>query len=522
MNRTIVSRRTFLLGAAGAAGLGVLAACGGSPSGAGAPEAGPPQPGGRLRVALAGQSPSADTLDPHVAGSAAAGALGKNVWDRLVSYNNDLTLRYRLAEALEPNADGTEWRVRLRAGVLFSDGTPLTSRDVLYSVRRMLDPAKPSSADLSMVDLARTRVEDDRTVVVGLKQPLADLGSVLAGWYVYVVKDGSDVFDATTLPVGTGPYVLKSWSPGDRSLLVRNPRYWESGLPYFDEVEIVQIAEPEARVNAFLSGEVDMIDQVPAVRASTLRTEPGVSLVDAEFGTMAALQMRADVAPFDDVRVRQAMRLAVDRQAMADTVYLGFAELGNDLYGRGAPFYAADLPQRTYDPQRARDLLREAGHENLTVTLTTADSSPGQLDSATLFAQQAKAAGITVNLETVPAANYAAQVSGQKPLTHNNWWNYSLDYYYGQTMTSDAPGNSGWRRPAWDARFYQARGTLDLQTRAELYADLQKELYDEGGLIVHNFVKQPAAVRSTVQGVPRFTLGSDDWANYRSAWLSPS
>jgi peptide/nickel transport system substrate-binding protein len=214
------------------------------------------------------------------------------------------------------------------------------------------------------------------------------------------------------------------------------------------------------------------------------------------------------------------MRLAVDRKAMNDTVYLGFAEVGNDLYGLGAPYYAGDLPQRTYDPERARALLREAGKENLTVTLTTADSSPGQLDSATLFAQQAKAAGITVNLETVPAANYASQVSGKRALTHNGWWNYSLDYFYGQTTTSTAPGNTGFRSASWDAKFGQARAALDRDTRTRLWHELQQELYDEGGLILHNFVKQPAAVKAAVQGVPQFTLGTDDWANYRGVWLA--
>ncbi|WP_222131460.1 ABC transporter substrate-binding protein [Pseudonocardia sp. C8] len=459
-------------------------------------------------------------LDPHVAGSAAAGAIGKNVWDRLVAYDNDLRLRYRLAESLQPNGDGTEWRITLRPGVRFSDGSPLSSRDVLWSLRRMLEPAKPSSADLSMVDMSRTRAEGDGTVVVALSEPLADLGSVLAGWYVYVVKDGSDVFDATSLPVGTGPFVLKEWSPGDRALLRRNPLYWESGLPRVDEVEILQIAEPEARVNALRSGVVDMMDQMPVVHARTLAQDGGFRLVEPRHGTMAALQMRADTPPFDDVRVRQAMRLVVDRQAMADTVYLGFAELGNDLYGRGAPFYADQIPQRRHDPAAARELLRQAGKENLSVTLTTADASPGQLDSATQFAEQARQAGIVVNLETVPADNYAAQVSGQRALTHNNWWNYSLDYFYGQTTTSDAPGNTGWRDPEWDAKFARARGTLDTTTRAVLYAELQQQLWEEGGLIVHNFVKQPAGVAARVQGVPEFVLGNDDWANYRGVWLS--
>ncbi|WP_306356079.1 MULTISPECIES: ABC transporter substrate-binding protein [unclassified Nocardia] len=518
-------RRRFLLGGMGAlgavalGGTGMLTGCGTESGPAGAPD-GPPRPGGRLRSVIAGRSATSDVLDPHQAGSSAGGAVSKNVWDKLVAYNNDLTLRYRLAESLEPNADGSQWRIRLRPGVVFSDGTPLTSRDVLWSFERMLDPAKKSSGDLSVVDMSRSRAAGDLEVLVAMKTPLADFGSVLAGWYCYIVKDGTGVIDGSVLPVGTGPFALERWSPGDRTLLRRNERYWD-GRPLLDEVEIIQIAETEARVNAFLSGEADVVHEISYLQARTLSSDPDTTVVVPPAGLMGAFQMRVDTPPFDDVRVRQAMRLAVDRQAMVDAVYYGYAEVGNDIYGKGAPFYHDGLPQRSYDPDRARELLRAAGKENLTVTLPTADGTPGMLESATLFAEQAKAAGITINLESVPADTYFSQVSGKAPLSHIGWWNYSLDYFYGQTMTSGSPSNgTGWRRPEWDATFAQARAAMDPQRRAALYRELQEELWNEGGYILHSFAKRPDAAKNYVGGVRDGVPGTDDWANYATTWLA--
>lgn len=524
-HRRALGRREMLLRSAGAlgllatGGLGALTLTGCGDGGAG-PQGGPPRAGGRLRAAIAGRAASVDVLDPHLAGSSAGGAVSKNVWDKLVAYNNDLTLRYRLASALEPNADGSEWRITLRPGVVFSDGSPLTARDVLWSFERMLDPARPSSGDLAVVDMSRTRADGDHGVVVAMKTPIADFGSVLAGWYCYVIKDGTTVFDRNTLPVGTGPFALANWSPGDRTLLRRNEKYWD-GPVHLDEVEIIQIAETEARMNAFLSGEADTAHEMSYLQAHTLANDPNAQVVTPPAGLMGAFQMRVDVAPFDDVRVRQAMRLAVDREAMVEAVYYGFGEVGNDIYGKGAPFYNDQLPQRTYDPERARQLLREAGRENLTVTLPTADAIPGMVESATLFAEHAKAAGITIRLETVPADTYFTEVVGKAPLSHIGWWNYSLDYFYGQTMTSDSPSNdSGWRRPAWDAKFAAARAEMNRERREQLYFELQEELWNEGGYILHSFAKRPDVAHVRVHGVRDGVPGTDDWANFTTTWLA--
>ncbi|PKZ65432.1 ABC transporter substrate-binding protein [Gordonia terrae] len=518
------TRRRLLRGAGGIAGLaglgavGLLSGCADRPSPAGAPSGGTPVPGGTLRVVFAGTSATADVLDPHVVGHSAGGALSKAVWDHLVDYNNDLTLDYRLAESLEPNADGSQWRMALRRGVAFSDGSPFTSRDVMWSLERMLDEVKPSAGDLDIIDLSRTRPDGDHAVVVSMREPVADFGSVLAGWYVYVIKDGTSEFTPSSLPVGTGPFVLESWSPGDRSVLTRNENHWDQ-RPHLDGLEILQVAEADARFNAFGSQEADVVYELSPAQGNILRSQSDVYLVTPPVGTMSSFTMRTDLAPFDDPRVREALKLSVDRQAMVDKVYYGFAEVGNDLYGKGAPFYA-DMPQRAYDPERARRLLREAGKENLVVTLHTADVSPGQLASATLFAEQAKAAGITVNLAVEPGDTYFSQVVGSKPFTQSGWWNYSLDYFYGQTLTSDAPANAtAWRRPAWDATFAQARAEMDPDRRGELYREMQDELWNDSGYLIHSFALQPTGVRNTVQGITDGVPGTGQWASFTGTWL---
>ena len=162
------------------------------------------------------------------------------------------------------------------------------------------------------------------------------------------------------------------------------------------------------------------------------------------------------------------------------------------------------------------------GHENLTVTLHTADVRPGQLESATLFAEQAKEAGITINLQTEPGDIYFSQIAGKRPFTQCGWWNFSLDYFYGQALTSDAPDNStAWKNPEWDRKFYEARAAMDVRRRTQLYDELQEQLWNEGGYISHSFALQPTAARSRVHGILAGVPGTGDWAKFSTSWVTP-
>ncbi|MDQ7905281.1 ABC transporter substrate-binding protein [Phytohabitans sp. ZYX-F-186] len=459
-----VARRSLLRGAfAGAVLLGAPALVGcrsDAPAGAGSLS---PRRGGNLRVVVSGASTTDDVLDPHLAGSWGGGAVAKNIFDKLVAHDNDLVPRPRLAEKLEPNADGTVWTVRLRRGVTWHDGKPLTAADVLWSVRRILDPANklPAAADLAMVDAAASRVVDDHTVELRTTQPMADLGGLLAGWYVYVVQDGTNRFDREHPPVGTGPFRFDGWAPGERTKLVRNDRYWEAGKPYVDSVEIILAAEADARLNVLLSGQADIVHEMSYVQAKAEQGNRSLTIHASAVGTFHSFNMFVDREPFTDPRVREALKLAVDREAIVESVFFGYGEVGNDLYGKGAPNYADAIPQRVYDPDRARALLREAGKENLRLTLHTADVTPGYVQAALLFAEHAKRAGITIEVSKSAADSYWTDVYLKRPFTQTSWGSYALEWFYGQALVSGAASNeTGWRRPAWDQRFALAMRVL--------------------------------------------------------------
>lgn len=520
-----VSRRTVLKGALAAAALAATpAALGGCRSGAGEErQAGGattgPVRGGRLRAAISGASTTDETLDPHLGASWADGARAKNVFDKLAAYNADLTVTNRLAETIEPNRDGTTWQIRLRAGVSWHDGKPLTADDVLYSVARILDPKNslPGAIDLAAVDLGSSKRIDDLTVQLAMRQPIADLPSLLAGWYVYVVPDGTKDFSR---PVGTGPFKLQSFSPGDRAVLVRNENYWEDGKPYLDELELITINDDEARLNALLGGDLDICHELAPSQGRAQAGNALLRVVASPIGMFQAFIVMTDQAPFDDNDVRLALKYGVDRQALVDTVFFGYGEVGNDLYGKGAPFYHDQLPQRTYDPERARSLLRKAGREGLELTLFTSDPTPGMLEAATLFAEQAKESGLRIKLHKSPRDSYWSTVYLKVPFAQTNWGSYSLDWFYAQTVLSTSPSNeTGWRRPDFDRRFAEVRATMDPALKRERYFALQEALHHEGGYVIHSFAKWLDGLGPTVRGVEGTTVASNDWCSYRNAWV---
>ena len=520
-----VDRRAFLRGVALASSglaLGGLAACSDADAGAGP---GSPRRGGRLRAVVSGASSSEDTLHPFIAGSWGAGMVMKNLYDKLCAYNDDLTVRLRLAESIEPNSDGSVWTIRLRDGVEWHDGKGLTADDLLYSIRYLLDPGNTFAGahDLAMVDVQGLRKVDRRTVRVPMRTPIADLPSLLAGWYNYVLPEGATAFDNEHPPIGTGPFRFVNWTPGERVLLERNDAYWDDGRPYLDELELIFVTEPDTRLNALLGGQADVAHELSWAQAKAQERAGQIRVLESPVGQMECFTMRIDKAPFTDPAVREAMKMAVDRREIVDTVFAGYADVGNDLYGLGAPLYNDELPQRTYDPDEARALLRKAGHEDLTVTLYTSEVSPGMLEAATLYVEQAKRAGITIELQTVPADSYWSTVWAKKPLAQSGWGNYALDWFYGQTVVSTAESNeTGWRRPAWDKRFIQARATMDERVRAERYAELQRELWADSGYIIHSFSKWMDGLHPRVGGLRRSPAASDGWGNYREVWLGQS
>jgi peptide/nickel transport system substrate-binding protein len=504
---------------------GVLAACGGDDDEqavTGQGESGTtPSQGGRLRTAHVGGG-NAETLSPLVLPNIIDVARASQLYDMLYFPDADLVPQPRLAESLEPNADASVWQLTLKSGIVFHDGKPFGADDVLYTWAFILDPKNEAEgrSTLEPLDIQATTKVSDTEIEVHLKRPIGDLPGLLSQRQLSIIPDGMTDFNQ---PNGTGPFKFVSWTQGDRSLFERNANYWGDG-PYVDEVEILSIPDPTARVNALLGGQVDAIEQVDYTVASDLESNDSVQLIRTSSPSAPAMTIRMDVDPFTDSRVREAMRLAVDREQMLEVALLGYGSIGNDLIGKGFPSYNDELPQREYDPEKAMALLQEAGQSDLTVTLNTSRGViAGLFESATAYAEQAKAAGINVKLEQIPPDSYFnpedRYLSAQAPF-YQTYWPISFEQHATDALLKDSPfrGETEWSKPGWEEKFRAAQGTADPDERNGLYKELQVDLYNEGGYIVWGFSDIVDAATADVQGVtpnPLFPLGYfqyKDWS----------
>lgn len=447
-----------------------------------------PKRGGTFRLGVSGGS-SKDLIDgQHIVIRPDQARLSAG-WEGLVRFNAQYkVIRDGLAEEISAKRADI-WTIRVRKGIEFHNGKTLTADDVIYSFRRMLDPKLGlfgGAALKGSVDPKRIRKLDKYTVRLTLSRKDANLLDELAQYTANMVPVGYDRFPAKQ--IGTGPYMLKSFTPGQRSVHVRNPNYWRSGEPYFDQVIVIDLGDDTARVNALLSGQVDAITDVPPAQVRVVNGRSNVRVLESPSANWTPLCMRVDVAPFTDVRVRQAMRLIVDRPQVVQQALSGHGRIANDLY---APFdenYARSLPQRRRDIPRAKALLKAAGQEGLTIDLQTTNGVIGQNETALVFAQQAKAAGVTVNVKQLDSAGFY----GDQYLK----WTFSTDFWSTRSYLSQAASGSlptapynetHWNVPRFNKLYAEALSTIDTKKRREIMLEMQKLEYNAGGYIIPTF-----------------------------------
>jgi peptide/nickel transport system substrate-binding protein len=519
-----LTRSTLLRGAmAGGlalAGPNLLAACGGSSSPASSAGAsGTPRPGGKLRVAMVGGG-ATETLDPNAAVPNIDAARATNLFDRLVRVLPDQTLEMDLAESMEPNADATQWTVKLRKGVVWHDGAPFTADDVMYTLNRMGAPKSVLfGANVSaMIDLKAMKKLDPHTLVLPLRLPSAEFPQLFQPPQMQIVKNGETDFKH---PIGTGPFKYVSFSPGQSSLFTKNEHYWRNGRPYADQLEIVSIPDAQTRLNALTTGQVDAIEYVPYPQAKAELTSGTITIVNAVGSSMVPIYMACDLDPFRDVRVRQAMRLIADRPALVEAAQLGFGSVGNDVFGYKQPEYNTDLEQRVQDIGQAKSLLKAAGKSDLRITLYSSTVSPGMLESATAFAQQAKQAGVTIDVNNGPASSYFGPKYLKQNFAQTQWPAFALYSWYQQAMAPNAPFNeTHWSDPEWDKLYNQTQATLDDTKRKEMNFELQRILWERGGYLIWGFFPLLDGVGKNVHGaVPNANNVLSNF-NFQDFWLS--
>jgi peptide/nickel transport system substrate-binding protein len=517
------SRRGLLKGA-GLLGAGLLLPGGlvactstGQATSASSVSSGKPRRGGRLRTGHAGGG-SVETLDPAKSLTLIDEARARQLFDTLTFYSPDMKVVPFLAQRIEPNTDASQFRITLRSGVTFHNNKPLTADDVLYTWRRILDPktASGGAAALSRVDMKATKKVSDTEIQVVLKEPQVDFPALLTGREQSIVPDG---FTDFSKPVGTGPFMFESFSPGRRSLFKRNPHYWQDG-PYVDELEMISIPDNTARLNALVAGQVDAIENLSFTDARGYQGSGTIRVLASKSMTCLPFYVQTDVAPFNSPDVRRALRLSVDRESAVKTALSGFGEVGNDLFGKGAAMYDSSIEQRPYDPEQAKALLRKAGAEGLRVTLNTTSGTVGNVESCQAFAEQAKAAGISVEVKNWDVGKFNSDIYNQVPFAQT-YWNFPPEIMFPFALAPKAPYNeTRFANPQFEKRYAESQRTIDDTKRKVIFDDLQRMLWDDSGYIIWGFIKFTDATSRRVQGLvehPYFNLGA---FQFRTWWLN--
>jgi peptide/nickel transport system substrate-binding protein len=506
-----LGRRQFLRGLAGAGALagagGLLAACSSgspAPAASSSPAAtAAKKPGGALKVGLTGGSGS-DTLDPHKGLTYLDTARAQSLYQPLLQLNTRAQSEFVLAEEISPHGSTSEWVIRLRPGITFHDGKPLTADDVIFTLNRLITGKLTGANSLGPIDVKGLKKLDKLTVQVPMTSPYGSFLDQLAYWYyLYIVPVGFN----PAKPNGTGPFKYQSFTPGQRSVFVKNPNYWKSGLPYVDSVTIIDFSDSTSLQNALTTGVIHGAGALEGPQIAALKSAGGVTTVTSRTGAITPFTMRVDQVPFNDVNVRQAMRLLVGRPQLINSALDGYANAGSDVFSPYDPNFDTSL-HRAQDIAQAKSLLKKAGHENLTVQLVTSPVATGTVAMSTVLQQQARAAGVTINLKQVDPTTFF----GPNYLH----WTFSQDFYnyspylaqVAQSMLPTSPFNeTHWSLPHYIDLYKQANATADTATRKAIEHEMQMIDFTQGGYIIPAFIDALDAYSTKITGYSAARVG---------------
>ena len=461
-----------------------------------------PKKGGRFRLGLTVGS-TTDTLDPATIVTSSAGNINICVNNHLMETANTGELIPELAESYEASDDAVQWTFKLRQGVEFHNGKTLDANDVVASINHHRGDDSKSAAKTIVDPIADIKADGKDTVVVTLNEGNADFPFIVSEYHLAIKPANADGSIDWQSGVGTGGYILQNFDPGVQASFTRNPNYWKEGRAHFDEIESIVIADVAARTNALTTGEIDAMNNVDLKTLHLLEQNTDIEVAETTGFAHYVIPMRTDTPPFDDNNVRLALKYSVDREAMVRTIVGGHGAVGNDHpISPATAYYAADIPQRVYDPDKSKFHLKQAGLTSLTVDLSAADAAfPGALDVAVLYKEHAKPAGIEINVIREPNDGYWSNVWMNKPWCMSYWdgrptpdWMFSTAYASG----------AGWNETFWEHERFnkllvEARPELDQDKRGAMYAEMQLLVRDEGGVVVPMFNNYVFAMRSNVK-----------------------
>lgn len=342
-----------------------------------------PKSGGHLKAA--GWSAStADTLDPAKASLSTDYVRCCALYNRLTFLDKAGTVQMELAESIK-SGDAKVWTVKLRSGVTFHDGKSLTSKDVVFSLKRHLDPAVGSKVNAIAKQMTDFKDIDPLTVEITLASPNADLPTILSQHHFMIVQDGTTDFSKG---IGTGAFKMETFQPGVKSIFSKNPNYFKAGGAHVDSFEFFAISDDNARVNALLSGDIHLAASIKPRTMKLVESQPGFALSQTTSGNYTDLNIRLDLAPGDKADFVAGMKYLVNRQQIQKSALRGLAEIANDQPISPASIYHnADLKPKAYDPDKAKFHFQKAGLVGQSIPVITSEAATSAVEMATIVQQ---------------------------------------------------------------------------------------------------------------------------------------
>jgi peptide/nickel transport system substrate-binding protein len=509
------SLKRTVLGAAVLSVALLLTACGSSGGGSTGGAAGSIKDGGDLRAALTGEP---DSLDPATSSIYTGAQVYEGIFSKLIDLDANGKFVPDLASKWE-QTDPTTWTFTLVDNAKFTNGEKFTSKDVVYTFNRILDPATASAYAGLYEQIESVEATDDTTVVFHLKGAFGPFLTNLATNGEIVNEKAIESNDPTREPVGTGPFEFVEWVQGDHITLKKNPDYFKKNKPHLDTVTFKFLANDQSRIDALSAGEIDWADAVPLEQVPALSKDSRFTyLTSAVAGIPDFLAMNTTVAPFNDPKVRQAVALAINRSDIKDVAYLGTGEDGLEEVPTGSTWYDdSDIFGADQDVAEAKKLLAEAGYaDGLTVDYLGLSQYPELLKTGQVVRDELKAIGITMNINAVDVSVWYDQYSSLDYQITSAYQERTIDpdNFYSLVAKTGGPINTtGYSNPDVDALIDQAASSDDEDARKNLYQQIRKTFTEDAPLVFTHYETLNYLMNKNVTGsviTPTLSLHMED------------